>query len=278
MTTMIDTYEDVLTGRTKKFPAGTWAFEEGGVENFKRCLRYLVLDRLALSRSQFLEEITFQFLKKWKLATPAQTLYQYHTLNIVNAVFPEWGINGWELRAVPPDFWNEDTIKEAIRHHYLVKLKWSKEDFLSKFSSGALKKTRLHEATTLFSQKGLYKDVVRPKYSAYALLLYCFPEFNFKLWEFKNTMEGWEEEDIRDAFNWLFKEKLKLSDSEIKDKISKSLIVNNGLEKVFNTFFRGSTFRVMKFLYPNEDWEHLKRNKTRNFANKPDYSFTLYRK
>jgi hypothetical protein len=274
MSTIIDMYEQILNKQRIKFTQGTW--ENGGHDNFRRCLRYLVLEKLQYSRSEFLEEVSFQFIKKWRLAAPAQMLYNYHTLNIANEVFPEWDIKGWEIRMVPPNFWNDETIKEAIRHFILNKLKWSREDLVSKFTSGMLKASRYYEAMVRFRDYGLYEKVGKQRSSAYALLLYCFPEYNLKIWEFKNTMEYWDEEDIRGALIWLFREKLEWSEKEIKSKITKQVFVENNFGQFFHTFFRGSTFRVMKFLYPNDDWEHLKRNKDKNFPNKPDYSFILY--
>jgi hypothetical protein len=63
MTTLKSMYEDILLGRRQKFTQGTWELHYGGKENFKGLLRYLVFERLTLTREQFLEEISFQFLK-----------------------------------------------------------------------------------------------------------------------------------------------------------------------------------------------------------------------
>jgi hypothetical protein len=271
-------YEDILLGRRQKFTQGTWELHYGGKENFKGLLRYLVFERLTLTREQFLEEISFQFLKKWKLASPAQMLYQSKTLDIVNDIFPEWNIKGWELRMVPPFFWNEETIKEAIRHYYLCELKWDRNDLVTKFSSGMLKSTRYYEAMVRFRDMKLYENLGRSKSSAYALLLYCFPEYNLKIYEFSGTMENWDDIDIRNTLYELFYDKLGWGEDELKAKINIRVFIDNGFEQFFNYFFKGSTYRVMTYLFPKDDWEHLKRNKDKNFKNKPNYSMIVYRR
>jgi hypothetical protein len=275
MLTLIDMYEQIINKERIKFTQGTW--ENGGLDNFHRCLRYLVFEKLKYDRNEFVNEMSFQFLKKWRLATPAQIFYNYHTLNIVNDVFPEWEIKAWELRAVPPTYWDENTIKEAIRFFIVEELKWSREDLVENFNSGMIKETRYNEAMVQFRKQELYKATGRMRSSAFSLLIYCFPEYHLKIWEFTGgTMEHWSEEDIKSALHWLFKEKLIWTDDQIKTGTTKRVFEENGLSQFYHYFFRGSPFKVLNFLYPNEDWEHLKKNDKKNFKNKPDYSFTFF--
>ncbi|MDQ0060754.1 DUF4046 domain-containing protein [Paenibacillus harenae] len=112
--TIIEIYEDVLKGNRNRFPRETWKPHNGGFENFRRCLRYLVLDKLKLDREQMLS-IGISFFIEWKLRTPFQRLYDSQTYKCLSEIFSEMDIKPWEMKISPDGVWNDENMKGAIR-------------------------------------------------------------------------------------------------------------------------------------------------------------------
>lgn len=128
MPEIIRSYEKILNGEKKQFPKGTWN-DTIAKENFKICIRYLILNRLKMNKDDFLEiENIEKFLSKYKLWGGFYSSHKGNNSMLIE-IFPEWNIYPWELGSrVKDEYWNKETAKEALTWLFEIKLKWSKND------------------------------------------------------------------------------------------------------------------------------------------------------
>lgn len=147
---LIQRYEEILSGKRKMFPNGTWS--EDGRNNFKVLIRYLILEKLKLTRNEFCKTDTWRLLKKYKLYGGLVNVFKCKLHDAVMISFPEWNLKEWEYGLeVPRSFWNDETIILATKWLIEDKLKWSKEDITKNISEETFK---IYKLTTLFVMKG----------------------------------------------------------------------------------------------------------------------------
>ena len=85
-----------------------------------------------------------------------------------------------------------------------------------------------------------------------------------KPWELKHTpLNFWKSEDnVAEALNWLFHKKLSWSASDIENKLSIDVLVQNGLSGMLR-WYGGIPYAVLKKMYPNVNWIRLIESKDR---------------
>jgi hypothetical protein len=125
---LINIYEEVLNGSRKAFKRYTWLPANGGYDNFRRCIRYLVNEKLNLHREEYCSVLCREFIVKHKLDGGFKTLFRAIPFEMTEYAFPEWMIEPWELRRSPVGFWNEETSTIAIKWMIEQKLSWGYED------------------------------------------------------------------------------------------------------------------------------------------------------
>ena len=88
--------------------------------------------------------------------------------------------------------------------------------------------------------------------SLYQAINAAYPE-KFKPWELNCVPRGYwgNIENGIEATRWLFEEKLKLSDEEIKSQISRKLFEDNGLDGMLQQCFSGSPSKALNSVYPD---------------------------
>ncbi|MBQ3420478.1 MAG: hypothetical protein IJH34_02165, partial [Romboutsia sp.] len=81
----------------------------------------------------------------------------------------------------------------------------------------------------------------------------------YKEWDFKITRNRYwrNKENGKKATKWLIEEKLKLSDEEIEEKVSKILFTEHGLNGMLQYCFNGSPYEAINSVYPNKykEWD-----------------------
>lgn len=152
----------------------------------------------------------------------------------------------WENGKVPHGYWKKDQHKkEAIHWLFDVKLKWTDD--------------MIKENTTIkvIKEHGLGGLV----YTQFKGNAYSFVEIytngRIKPWEMKKTPKGiFKEESTQvEAVKWLFEQKLKWTDEDVKQKLSASTFRENGLSSLFAQYT--NYYDLLNLAYPNRfnPWE-----------------------
>ena len=100
-------------------------------------------------------------------------------------------------------------------------------------------------------------------YSPYQVINTTYPN-KFKEWEFKNVPNSfWNKERGIKVTKWLIEEKLKLTDEQLKEKLSIKLFTDNNLGSMLRHCFNNSPYKAINTTYPNkfkpEDFKTYKR-------------------
>lgn len=81
----------------------------------------------------------------------------------------------------------------------------------------------------------------------------------FKPWEFNIVNNGyWQDiNNIIESIHWLIEDKLKLTDDELKEKLSRNIFSDNGLDGMLSSCFNSSPVKAIQLAYPNKfkPWE-----------------------
>ena len=85
--------------------------------------------------------------------------------------------------------------------------------------------------------------------SPYQAINTAYPN-KFKEWEFSIVPRNfWTKEKGIEATRWLIEEKLKLSDEELKEKLSSKLFKHNGLSGMLQACFNNSYKKALQEAY-----------------------------
>ena len=88
--------------------------------------------------------------------------------------------------------------------------------------------------------------------SFYQAISITYPS-KFKEWEFNLVPQGfWSKEKGIEATRWLVEEKLKLSDNELIEKLSRASFIDNGLQGMLTICFNNSYKRAIQEAYPDK--------------------------
>ena len=158
----------------------------------------------------------------------------------INITYPN-KFKEWEFKQVPSRFWNREKGIEAIR--------WLVEENL-KLSDDDLKEQLSYKLFVDNSLSGMLNTCFNN--SPYQAINTAYPN-KFKEWEFKMTpINFWSKEKGIEAIKWLVEEKLKLSDGELKEKLSYKLFEDNGLGGMLRCCFNGSYREAIKAVYQDK--------------------------
>lgn len=187
---IITIYEDLLSGKTRSFPNYTWAPHNGGFDTFKRLFRYLILEKLNLSRDEVLAVLEKRFFRKWKLYGGLSVLFNSSPIKALQFAFPEWEVQPWEgTISIASNYWtNEQNRIDAVRWVVLEKLKWDKETFINNFTFEFFKENKLTSLPHHYSSAG-------------ELITIAFPEWNFTVEEFVERRYKSTSEKLKVHFN-----------------------------------------------------------------------------
>ncbi|MPQ30118.1 DUF4046 domain-containing protein [Clostridium estertheticum] len=149
----------------------------------------------------------------------------------------------------PSRFW-VNRIKEEAKHvaikllKYLIdeRLKFNKEDVKTEVSKKFLTKYKLHTASKIFGRSDI------------RYIISAYPEAGYLPWQFKHDkvpQRYWTIEKNRiDALKYLFKVEIKWNIEDVKEKLTWSLLAENGLGSLH--YYYSSLFRVIKAMYKIE--------------------------
>lgn len=165
---IIAIYESILSGERKQFPHHTWSTDKDGYHTFKKLFRYLVLDKLQLTREQTLEVLERKFIKKWKLDGGANILFDNSSLKALQYAFPEWEVKPWDAALTfKRDFWRTEQHRiDAVRSIVLDERQWNREEALKHLGIRFLQENKIGALTQYYA-------------SVSELFIKAFPEWHF---------------------------------------------------------------------------------------------------
>jgi hypothetical protein len=144
----------------------------------------------------------------------------------------------------PQGFWER---KETHRYAFEWLCKKKKWDF--PYGLYSLKKDDLFEHN-IDGLSNYYK------LSPIKMVTSIFPEFNWKIWKFQMTpMRYWEDDKNKiDYLKWLESE-FKIKKPSEWYEVPIYIFEKNFGDTLIKTYFDGSVFNAVKFLYPKLDWD-----------------------
>lgn len=233
---VIETYEEVLSGERAKFPVYFW-----DKQTVKILLRYAFLEKRCMTREDIINANIRILLKQIKLYT-AQKMFntQYE---MVNYAFPELEILPWELKKTSNRFWqNEENRLSALL--WLAK----KENIDLENIQDVKERLSARKVYDYLGNKAL-------KYSnnSFFEFLNLYYRGRYKEWELVSKVGVWTEDKVKDAVKYLVKKKKYKTREEIA-----SLTVSDyrqfGLEGMLEKACRHSPLIALQIAYPEYNY------------------------
>lgn len=232
---VISIYEDVLSGKLKKFPKDFWTCEFSKYYS-KVVMSYLFFKKLNWSIQDIKDNVVFNLFKEYKLAGMIRILYGNSVYEAISELCPN-DFMPWELRNAPKGYWSEETA--------LVALEWLKSKY--NYSDMELIQNTTKEFLVANSLGGL---LAYCNNSTYAVLKLMYGE-NMKPWYMTKTPRSyWTLENAIVATKWLIEEHLKWSEKDVKERISKRVFIDAGLKGMLTVRFNDSPYEAIRNAYP----------------------------
>lgn len=236
--TSIELYKMVLRKDIMRFPNGFWKRPEAE-QNAIQIIQYLIVDILGWDNDEIKEKWCGNILKKNSLWGMLSVVFLQSPYKAINLAYPN-RFKSWEFKRVPMNYWTVETGNEAIKWLFEVKLKWTDNDIKNNFSGN------------LFIENGIggmFYSVF--KSIAYNAINSAYPG-KFMPWQFKHTTNCyWTAETGIEATKWLIEKELKWSNSDIIDKLSRGIFVENGLNGMLQKCFEQSHMKAIRSAYPD---------------------------
>ena len=241
---IIEMYKEKLKGTRKTFVKGVW-LRPDAIPNATKVTKYLIEEELKLSDDELKKQLSIKFFAKHCLGGMLSICFGDSPFLAINTVYPN-KFKEWEFKQVPTKFWNISRGIEAT--------KWLIEDKL-KLSNDGIKEQLSQKLFTSNGLRGMLSICFGD--SPFLAINTVYPN-KFKEWDFKQVpTKFWTKERVIEATRWLIEEKLKLSDKELKEKLSVKLFKDNGLWGMLQQYCNGSFYKAIDIAYPNKfkEWE-----------------------
>jgi hypothetical protein len=235
----IELYNNILSGKIKRFPSNHWQ-EINGLHNASKLSRYMFEKILQWNFQDIKENLNKYTFSQYKLAGMLTKLFNNSTYDALNNTYPN-KFTVWELKQirVSRSYWNnDDNILYALKWLFEEKLKWTNKEFKDLYGF----KT--------FDENGLGGLLFKFNDSPFQALNFLYPN-RFKPWELKNVpINYWNKQTITEACIWLFEEKLKWDLNDIRNNLTEKVFVDNGLTSIVK-MCNDSPYQLVNMVYPN---------------------------
>ncbi|WP_242268959.1 DUF4046 domain-containing protein [Bacillus cereus group sp. BfR-BA-01352] len=261
--TIEEIYQEILDGRRKSFPPGTWSEDVDG-QLKKRIIRYLIEDILKWSDEDIKEKWNQNFIKKLKLTSVMQ-IYRSSPYEMLNAAYPN-RFEPWELKHAPRRFWTYEKSLEVLKKIIEEKERLTDSQLLEKYDLNWLMKNKLGKVCSTY-----FND------SPYQMLNATYPN-RFKEWELKCVPNNfWTYEKGLMALRWWIEEKEKLTTKCLLDVYSREWLRERHLGTPLLKYWDSNVYQMLNAAYPNQfrEWE-LKRV-SKKFWNDKEKSLKIFK-
>lgn len=235
----ISTYKIILYGKfNKNFPNGFWDSKEGK-ENAINIIKWLMDEKLKLSRDGIIENTSIKFFVNYKLRGMLMLLFNDSPIEAVMECYPS-EFKVCEFKRVPNKYWNKETAIESVKWLIEEKFKFTGDEIKTKCSYKFFKSNNL----------GGMIDIVFNGSSSNAIMS-SYPN-RFKEWELVNCPKSfWNLDNGIKATKWLIEEKLKLDPKTDLSFVRRKDFIDNGLDGMLCILYGKSFKKALNYAYPN---------------------------
>lgn len=237
----LEVYQLVLDGTLKRFPYGYVS-----APNMKEILRYVVLEKLDMSREDICKKLSYVLLRKYKLGG-SRLAFDASIFKLITYCFPELDVRYWELNKVEDTFWEKEqnrkefmlwvAEKENIHLDSLTDLRKFDVELIQKYGGNRARKVA-----------GIYD------------LITLVAETDVKEWQVIK-MPVWTEEKVKASVRWLIEEKLCWTKKQVENDFSSKVFYDNDLGGMLKNYCNNSPTKALRLAYPNEKF-NLKNSKS----------------
>lgn len=221
---IINFYKKILNGEEQRFPQGTWD-KPDSIYYGTTIVKYLFEQLLNWTVEDLKTRNFRQIFLKYKLTGMYQKVFNSSPWSVVENTYG-YLFHPWEMNQCPMSFWkNKDNRIKAI--------KWLTEEQLNiKTIQDVRKKLRVrtirkYGLSSLLTN--IYKD------DLFKFFKEAYPDWEIKRWELGKVPIGyWNDEDnVKEAMEWLVFEKLKITKKEAKEKLNYTMLENYNLDGLY---------------------------------------------
>lgn len=231
--TPLEVYSLVESGNLKKFPNGYVT-----KDSMKEILRYVILERLHMSRNDICHKLSYPFLRKYKLGG-SKRAFNCSIFSLITYCFPEFDIRYWELNKVEDGFWS----KEENRKEYMLWLANKEKICLNSIHD-------LQKINAKLIQKYGGSKAIKFGGGVYELIR-LVAEIDVKEWQVIK-MPVWTENKVKMAVKWLIEERLKWDKQQVINSISATVFYDNDLGGMLKRYCNHSPLKALQIAYPGE--------------------------
>lgn len=235
--TGVEIYKLILQNKLSRFPKYFWDKPES-LEEAAKITQFLFETILGWTEDDIKEKASAIIFRENSLAGMLYSVFDGSPYKAIENSYPG-KYKPWEFQCVPKNYWNKDTGREATKWLFEEKLKWAEKD---------IKEKALVETFECNGILGMLQRVFDN--CPYKAIENAYPG-TYKPWELQYAPKNyWNEDTGREAIKWLFEEKLKWTEEEIREKASKRIFKENGLGGMIHTLFNGNIYNAIKSVYP----------------------------
>ena len=218
----------------KNSPMNTWN-RETAIEATK----WMIEEKLQWNEEDIKDKLTKHTFIDHGLIGMVSIIYKNSIYDIINDVYPN-KFKPWEMKNSPSNTWDKETAIKATKWMIEEKLKWNEEDIKDKISKHVFKDCGL---------RGMLMTIYNE--STFNAINDVYPG-RFKKWELRSSTVGkWTDELTIEATKWMIEEKLKWTEEDIKNKLTKQIFNKFRLSCMIRSR-NNSIFEVIDLTYPNK--------------------------
>ena len=222
------------------------------METAREATIWLIEEKLKWSDDDIRHRLSKSIFRKNSLGGMLAVLFNDSPYRAIENAYPG-KFKPWEVARVSKKFWNVETAKEATIWLIEEKLKWSDEDIKQKLSA----KIFIQNSFT-----SILNDLFNG--SPYLIIENAYPG-KFKPWELPSVPKKfWNLETAKEATIWLIEEKLKWSDEDVKQKLSRKIFRENSLNGMLGYLFNNSPYLAIENAYSGK----FKKSDLKNYSKK----------